>query len=76
MRKLPNEYTAKLIIYDKQHTCKSDESCKNINANARRVAKEIEHWLRNHKEFKPKDVITEIWHKHGVKLSYHFALYC
>ena len=71
VRKLPNELIVKLRIYEKEHTCKSDENCKNTNANAKWVATEIKDWLRNHKDFKPKDVITEIWHKYDMKLSYH-----
>lgn len=34
------------------------------------VANELEHDIKNHKEYKHKDVEAEMWSRHGIKVSY------
>ena len=75
VRRLPREHTSRLRSYEAEHTCRSDEKGKNCLAKAGWVANQIEQQIRDHKEFKPKDVQTEIWSKYGVKVSYHIAYY-
>ena len=73
VRKKPHEHTARLRKYVGQHTCKSDDKCKNVTEDARWVAGETDEDIRNHKFFKPRDVIAKIWSKHGLKISYDSA---
>ena len=73
VRRMPGEHTAKLKSSEAQHTCKCDEKCKNSMAHAGWVANEIEKLLRNHKQFRPRDVQAEMWEKYGVKISYWIA---
>lgn len=73
IRKVPHEQTALLRAYMSEHTYKSDKKCKNCLACAGWVANVIEEQIRNHKEFKPKDIQAKIWQQFGVKVSYSTA---
>ena len=72
-RKLPTEPTMKLRKFEPTHTCKTDADGKNIMANAKWVAVEIEQDIRNHKLYKLRDIKTKMWEIYGIKLSYWTA---
>ena len=65
---VPHELTAMLRSFQPEHTCKCDEKWNNSLAHARWVANEIEQDIRNHTHYKPRDIQTEIWERHGVKV--------
>lgn len=60
VRRVPREHTVRCRSYHPKHTCKNDKKGKNCLAKASWVGNQIGQQIRDHKEYKPKDMQTDI----------------
>ncbi|KAF9596718.1 hypothetical protein IFM89_012917 [Coptis chinensis] len=53
-----------------EHTCEADEKNKNSQAKALLVAKVFLDKMRDHPNYRPNDIVKEVFNKYGVSISY------